>query len=111
MRLFQPNMYISIDFLFHITELFKLIDEKEDVETDGFTAAILGQIEKGQKKRNVLYKKLTPPEENALQLELQSFIHCVTTGDEPPITGEDARRALAVASEITDIVKQNTVEK
>ncbi|MBC7187726.1 MAG: Gfo/Idh/MocA family oxidoreductase [Calditrichaeota bacterium] len=105
MRLFQRDTYISIDFLLHITEVFQMVDLEAPEPAESFSA-ILGQVDKGARRRKVLYTKLTPPETDALQAELQAFVHAVVTGTPPPVTGEDARRALAVASDIVSIVKQ-----
>lgn len=105
MRLFQRDTCISIDFLQRITELFQLVDIDAPEPAESFSA-ILGQIDKGARRRKVLYTKLTPPESDALQAELAAFVHAVRTGSPPPVTGEDARRALAVASDIVSIVKQ-----
>ncbi|MCR4439849.1 MAG: Gfo/Idh/MocA family oxidoreductase [bacterium] len=105
MRLFQRDTYISIDFLLHITEVFQMVDLGTPEPAESFSA-ILGQVDKGARRRKVLYTKLTPPETDALQAELQAFVQAVLTGTPPPVTGEDARRALAVASDIVAIVKQ-----
>ncbi|MDZ7385550.1 MAG: Gfo/Idh/MocA family oxidoreductase [candidate division KSB1 bacterium] len=105
MRLFQRDTYISIDFLLRITEVFQLVDIEAPEPPQSFSA-ILGQIDKGARRRKVLYTKLTPPEQDPLQAELEDFIRAVRTGVPPLVTGEDARRALKVASEIVSIVKQ-----
>ncbi len=105
MRLFQRDTYISIDFLLRITELFQLVDIDAPEPPQSFSA-LLGQIDKGAKRRKVLYTKLSPPEQDPLQAELEDFVRAVRTGTDPLVTGEDARRALTVASEIVSIVKQ-----
>ncbi len=107
MRLFQQDTYISIDFLMHMTEVFKLVNDEAEDSDAAFSATILGKIDEGQRKRKIVYEKLEPPSGNALQLELESFIRAIETGTTPEVTGEDARQALAVASEITYIVKRN----
>jgi len=67
---------------------------------------VLGKLEQGALSRHIIYEKLQAPEGNALQMELQSFVEAILTGTPPPVTGEDGRRALEVATTITEIIKK-----
>ena len=108
MRLFQRDTYISIDFLLRMAEVFRLVDS-DDAPKGGpeESTVILGQIEKGTKKRQIIYDQPEVPSEDAMQSELKNFIRCVTEGKQPLVSGEDGLHALEVASEITNIIKQN----
>ncbi|MBN1999355.1 Gfo/Idh/MocA family oxidoreductase [candidate division KSB1 bacterium] len=97
MRLFQKDSYISIDFLQKLTEVFQLVDGT----TNEQNTLILGQIDKGAKKRNIIYNKLDLPEDDAMQAEWKSFFHALQTGQPPVVSGEDGLKALEVANEIT----------
>jgi predicted dehydrogenase len=44
-----------------------------------------------------------------LKLELESFLHCVRTGEQPVVSGRDGRAALALAQEIADSVREASV--
>ncbi len=104
MRLFERETYISVDFLQGITERFHLVSELP--ENDG-TGLVMGKLE-GKKTRYVYYDRLNAPEGNALQMELESFVHAIQNGTEPAVTAEEGMQALQVASEISRIIKEQT---
>lgn len=108
MRIFQRDAYVSIDFLQGLTEMFRLVSPEEAMNTAGFPV-VLGKLDQGAHQRHILYEKLQAPEGNALKMELQSFIHAIRTGTPPPVTGEDGRRALEVATTITEVIKKGNV--
>ena len=37
--------------------------------------------------------------------EIEQFVSCIQTGDQPLVTGEAARRALATAIQITQLLE------
>lgn len=43
---------------------------------------------------------------DTLNEEIKSFVHCIQTGTPPPVTGQDGRRALALARLITDNIER-----
>lgn len=108
MRIFQRDAYVSIDFLLGLTEMFRLVSPEETLNASGFPV-VLGKLDQGAHQRHILYEKLQAPEGNALKMELQSFIHAIRTGTPPPVTGEDGRRALEVATTITEVIKKGSV--
>lgn len=108
MRIFQRDSYVSIDFLQGLTEVFRLVSPEEAMNAGGFPV-VLGKLDQGAHQRHILYEKLQAPEGNALKMELQSFIHAIRTGTVPPVTGEDGRRALEVATTITEVIKKGNV--
>ncbi|MGH7455400.1 MAG: Gfo/Idh/MocA family protein, partial [bacterium] len=101
MRIFQRDAYVSIDFLQGLTELFRLVSPEEAMNAGKFPV-VLGKLDQGAHPRHIVYEKLQAPEGNALKMELESFIHSICTGAPPPVTGEDGRRALEVATTITE---------
>ncbi|MGH7595284.1 MAG: Gfo/Idh/MocA family protein [bacterium] len=105
MRIFQRDAYISIDFLQGLTEVFRLVSAEEAMNTGGFPV-VLGKLDQGARQRHIIYDKRQAPEGNALKMELASFIHAIRTGAPPPVTGEDGRRALEVATTITEAIKK-----
>ena len=48
------------------------------------------------------------PTGDALQMEIEAFAAAVREGHAPPVTGEDGRRALALALEIAERMQRNT---
>ncbi len=101
MRLFQRDAYISIDFLQRLTEVFQLTEGASEQPS----TVILGQIEKGSRKRNIIYEQAEIPEGDAMTAEWNSFIVSLRTGSRPVVSGEDGLHALEVAKKITEIIK------
>lgn len=103
MRMFQRDAYISVDFLDGVAEVFRLLDENDE---SAKTTMMLGAIERGIQKRNIVYEQPEIKEVNALKYELELFIDAVQNGTEPVVGGEDGLRALTVAQEIMQKIQQ-----
>ncbi len=82
-RLFQPHAYLSIDYTAQKLEMWRL------VKRDGPMPAIEGG-------------DVTVANEEPLKRELVDFVDAVVHHRVPLVTGQDGRRALAVAQLITD---------
>lgn len=105
MRLFQRDAYVSIDFLQGLSEVYRLVGAEEASGRFSFPLT-LGKLEQGARPRHILYEKFEAPEGNALKMELESFMRAIETNTPPPVTGEDGLRALEVATQITELIKQ-----
>ncbi len=82
-RMFQKDMYISIDYLHRNVEFYRKFGDEiipyfPDVKQD-----------------------LEP-----LKLELESFVNAVLEDEEPPVTGMDGLRALRVALRVKEDIKR-----
>ncbi|MFA5069025.1 MAG: Gfo/Idh/MocA family oxidoreductase [Candidatus Omnitrophota bacterium] len=75
-RLFQPNAYISLDY----------IRQEAAIYTKKLAGIVSEQID---------IKK-----ENPLRKELSAFLNCVRTGEKPLASGREGKQALTVALEI-----------
>jgi predicted dehydrogenase len=106
MRLFQRNAYISIDFSEGTAEVFRLVDAADSF---GNATMLLGQIDAGMQKRNIVYEQPEIKPVNALKYELEHFVRAVRTGEQPIITAEDGRRALQVAQQIMARIQDQRV--
>ena len=82
-RFFQPAAYLSIDYAAQKVEMWRL------VKGDGTTPSIQGG-------------DVEVSEQEPLQRELADFVDAVVSRRAPTVTGEDGRRALALAQRITD---------
>ncbi len=104
-RLFQPDMYLSLDLLLGQAELYRLqaIAPEQIVQSP----VSWGIIEKDGVRKQILYEKMQPEEENALKLELQAFIEAVLNRNKTVVPGEDGLRALEVASLILAEIKKS----
>jgi len=75
-RMFQPNAYISLDYVKQEAAIYK---------------KRLGKI---------VSQQIDIKKEQPLQKEIASFLQCVKTGKKPLASGEEGREALAVALEV-----------
>jgi predicted dehydrogenase len=81
-RFFQPDAYISIDYAAKEVEAYRL------ARRDGQRPAIEGG-------------KLPVPQDEPLALELADFVAAARDRRPPMVTGEDGRRAVILAGQIT----------
>ena len=81
-RFFQPSAYLSIDYAAQKVELWRL-------DVSGGAPSIQGG-------------EVEVTNEEPLKRELADFVDAVTSGRSPGVTGEEGRRALALAQQITD---------
>ena len=62
--------------------------------------------------RRFVFEKLISIEEipmepqDPLEQELLAFLHCVATGETPPCSGRDARRALELGTRILESIRE-----
>jgi predicted dehydrogenase len=103
MRMFQPNAYISLDFSEGLAEVFRLLPEDA---ADVRGAMVLGEMGLGKNRKKIVYEQPEPKEVNALRYELELFVSAVRNGTPPPVTADDARRALEVATSIMQKISQ-----
>jgi predicted dehydrogenase len=107
MRLFQQDAYISIDFAQGIAEVFRLIDEGD---TNAKPTMLLGKIDQGSKKRDIIYEQPEVKEVNALKYELNLFVQAILNDTDPPVDGKDGMQALEVAREILQRIDTQKVK-
>jgi len=84
LRLFQPDGYISIDFLAQSAVIFRRFEDP------------------GQAEPRIEMEKLEIDREDALLEELRAFVGCVRTRETPSVSGEDALSALRTALRVID---------
>ena len=58
----------------------------------------------GSLRLPISIEKLECGDDDALRLEIESFLHAVRSGTPPIVTGEDGRQALKTAIDIIDQV-------
>ncbi len=96
LRIFQPHGYISFDFREPSAEFYSLIDKDDSTQADdgAFTMPF------GDTGKEIVYEKPKVRAYDMLTAELESFIESIGTGGPVPVTGQEAREALQVASDI-----------
>ena len=87
MRLFRPSSYASVDFQNRILQKYRT-----------------GEKEMFPNVPEIVSEEATFDTSDALMAEIQQFVDCIHTGKQPLVTGEAARRALATAIQITQLL-------
>lgn len=90
MRIFQPGSYINVDFASRKVMTIHLTDE---IQANGAP---------GQEVEVVSF-----PASDALKDEISHFVACVRTRTEPLVSGRAGRRALEVALQVMEQIRQN----
>jgi len=96
-RFFQRDAYISVDFLSKSTEVIKIQDLSNKLNTMGI---ILENAE--GKKRKVYFEKPNVSESNAILDELESFAKSINANEKPIVDLNDGYLALKIAQKIID---------
>ena len=103
-RFFQKNSYISMDFIAkHVTVLKKSAGIK-----DILPEILLGKTDfKPEQLIDTKNIDASEAAKDALEMELESFVHCLNNDTKPVVDGRDGTRALQVAMEIVRIINVN----
>ncbi|MDI6753112.1 MAG: Gfo/Idh/MocA family oxidoreductase [Thermodesulfobacteriota bacterium] len=88
-RIFQPDTYLTVDYAAKKAAVYHRVLDHE-----------------GQKVRISMDQVKVEPGD-ALQTEINSFIHSVLKRKAPVVTGEDGKKALALAMEINEQIQAN----
>ena len=100
MRIFQQNAYISLDFTDGFSEIFYLPEPDQASFKDSTLAFSLGQIEAGDRKRDINYTKLERRDVNPLLNELRAFVDSVQNNKPVVVSAEDGLEALKLANTV-----------
>jgi len=84
LRLFQPHEYISVDYSRQDAVAFRVSPE-----------------------RQIGFRPLAVNKDEPLRLELEAFLDCVVSREEPRVSGEQALRALRVALDILSEIERH----
>ncbi len=103
LRLFQPELYVSVDFLQQLTEVYRLVAEGESPPE----ATLTMPLEFNDRRRLISYEKPAIIENNALHLELGNFIRSAAGLEKPVVDGYSARAALDVAIRIEAAIAES----
>jgi predicted dehydrogenase len=88
LRIFQKDTYISAD----LQEKILAVNRKGETDNEaGF--------------KNITHKESKYEDNDALNLEIQDFIHAIQMHSRPRVSGEDGRRALETAIAITSQIR------
>ncbi len=102
-RVFQKDAYIGIDFLNKKTEIIKLKSPR-DLEAFSFDIDL-----PGGGKKSVAVLNPSVPEVNAIRMELEKFRDAITNNTPTIVSEVDGYRAMDVAHQILQKIKNNTI--
>ncbi len=104
LRFFQPHQYVSIDYA---RQDLLVIDVKpQDQKSQDRPPQQLSADPAGILSGLALSKPTVTPSE-PLRLEIESFLESVRTRQEPAVTGEQGRAALALALDINSAITEH----
>ncbi len=103
-RMFQENTYFSLDFAKSELEIFRITDAAVQPSQQ---ATMLGTIEAGLVKKNIVYEKPTVIPTNAIEQEHISFIQAIEGKKPIAVTAFDAAEALR----IVEIIQEQCLSK
>jgi len=103
LKVFQRDLYATIDLLQGLTEIYKVINQPEDDSG----ALMTVPFEYDGTERFIAYEKPSVTNGDALKMELENFIKSIQGKEQPVVSGKAGRDALKVAIEIHDMIIQD----
>lgn len=100
MRFFQRDAYISADFLNRSLEIYRLKSQGPQSDGEDQPLGPSAQTVFLSKGQSVICERPKLEQKDALALELCAFLNSIRSGEKPAVSGEDGRKALALALEI-----------
>jgi predicted dehydrogenase len=107
LRIFAKDAYLSLDFGAKSADVFRLVDESQPSDKQPGLTMKLGEIEKGDVPRAIVYEKPDVKDMNPLKYELELFRDAIVNDTVPVVSGEDGLRALEVAEQILLSIENN----
>ena len=108
MRVFQQDKYISIDFIEGFSEIYYIDNDDTMTFQNGTLAFSLGQIEAGNKSKNIKYNKLQRSDVNPLKYELNAFVDSIQANIPPLVSGEEGLAALNLANQVLIKIEEHS---
>ena len=102
-KIFQQDLYITIDFLLGLTEIYRVIDPNEQ-DPDAIKDV---RFHYGDKTKKIIYEKPDLPSFDALKAELENFTNSVRGIASPIVDGHAGKNALELASNIYDLILED----
>ena len=99
-KIFQQDLYITIDFLLGLTEIYRVLDPEEP-DPDAIQDV---PFQYGDKKKKIVYEKPEIPTLDALKAELENFVNSVKGSATPIVDGQAGKNALELAINIHDLI-------
>jgi predicted dehydrogenase len=107
-RFFQPDAYISLDFLEKNAQIISLLEQNSE-NTGGVDFSTMMPLETAKGTKWVDIKMPEPMKVNAIQMELETFADSILHNRDTRVTIEDGYRALKIAHQIIESIGDSTV--
>ena len=102
-KLFQKNLYSTIDLLKGTTEVYK-VEQNKNCDSDVLKSA---EFQRNGKKQFISYMKPKINKHDALELELRNFSNSILGKENPIVDGKSGADALAIALDIQKVIKKD----
>ena len=102
-KVFQKNLYATIDLLLGLTEIYKITGKKDS----GRGGAMTVPLQNDSNEKFIVYEKPSIIKDDPLQMELANFINSIQGKEAPIVTGKAGRDALEVAIQIQNMIIQD----
>jgi predicted dehydrogenase len=98
-RFFQKDAYVAVDFLDKEVEIIRMKDIDKDPDDP---MAMILDLGKGKKKKQIFFERPEAEPINAIKTELETFYKAIIDNKTPPVTINDGYLALDVAYKVID---------
>ena len=98
MKIFQQDLYITVDLLMSLTEVYRAVDNNRYNSKTIMSAP----LESNGRNRQILYEKPPIIKKDALKMELTNFVNSIKGVEKPIVDGKAGRNALELAIKIQD---------
>ena len=102
LRLFQKDVYMSLDLLEKKTQIIQL-SEENSVKNGNLLS-----LDTEEGKKYISLENLKPTSTNAIKMELEAFVASILDDTTPVVTLEEGYQTLKVAHQIIQKIEERT---
>ena len=102
-KIFQENLYSTIDLLLSRTEIYNITKDKNLIEN----ALHIEPFSEKNNNKYIIYEKPEIDEYDPLRAELDNFVNSILKKEEPIVDGIAARNALDVVIKINEMILED----
>ena len=102
-KIFQENLYSTIDLLLSRTEIYNITKDKNLIEN----ALHIEPFPEKNDNKYIIYEKPEIDEYDPLRAELENFVNSILKKEEPIVDGIAARNALDVVIKINEMILED----
>ena len=100
-KLFQKNMYVTIDMLLNLSEVYKVVNENKFNNEHSVSLDYKGV------HNEIIYEKPPIVSNDPLKMELENFADSIRGHSTPIVSGKVGRDVLAVVEQIHDLILED----